>query len=262
MTLSLNHLTGFGAAPVPSVTWTPAELFTPGVTGGWYDVNVLSSLFEETSGGGSTPAVLNGPVGMVRDLSANANHLYAPSTAGRPILRLDGVGYYLEFDGVDDSMISATSLAMHEPAFVGFSGQLNSSIASANSVWGIHLNNGVMISFTHVSGTAGLRARAIHSGSAALDFSAAGKAPLNTGLAAMLWADATSIRARFTDDTEASDLVGSYTNASAGNGRIRIHGITSIAGKHRALIVALNCPTDASQRASAHAWLKSKSGVS
>jgi hypothetical protein len=85
-----------------SSEWTPADL--PGLLACW-DISDLSSLFQERTGGGSTPAVVDGVVGTVRDLSRNGRHFAEPSDAARPILRQDGDLYYLEFDGTDDKLL-------------------------------------------------------------------------------------------------------------------------------------------------------------
>ena len=75
--------------------------------GAYYDVSALSSLYSDT--GGTTAAVVDGPVGYMEDLSGNGHHLIASSDGQRPTLRQDGSAYYLEFDNVDDHMITASS---------------------------------------------------------------------------------------------------------------------------------------------------------
>ncbi len=103
MTLAVNHLVGFGVGAVEaSGPWTPAQLFAAGQTGCWFDVSDLSTLFVERTGGGTTPASVNGPVGTVRDKSGGGFHWQALTDSGRPTLRQSGPRYYLEFDGVDD----------------------------------------------------------------------------------------------------------------------------------------------------------------
>lgn len=122
--------------------WTPQKLFTAGVIGAWYDINDLSTLFQERTGGGTTPAVVNGVVGTVRDKSGQGHHAEAVSDAGRPILRQSGWRYYLEFDGVDDRMFTADIVTAGRPtypAFVGaeFSKRGNGADAATFSIFNV-----------------------------------------------------------------------------------------------------------------------------
>lgn len=87
-------------------SFTPARLFASGEEGAWYDPSDLSTMF--TTAAGSTPASVDGPVGRIEDKSGNANHATQATAAARPTLRQTAGGlYYLEFDGVDDSLESS-----------------------------------------------------------------------------------------------------------------------------------------------------------
>lgn len=89
-----------------SATYSPVALFAGGEAGFYFDPSVLSSLFQERTGGSATtPAVVDGVVGTMLDLSGNGNHATAPSDAARPILKQSGGLYYLQFDGVNDCLV-------------------------------------------------------------------------------------------------------------------------------------------------------------
>ncbi|RDC72344.1 hypothetical protein DLJ49_10545 [Rhodovulum sp. 12E13] len=86
-----------------------AALFSNSEQGAWFDVNDLSTLAANPDGTGAVS--VGDRVGHVADKSGNGNHLTASGDA-RPILRQDAGGkYYLEFDGVDDFMLTANRVA-------------------------------------------------------------------------------------------------------------------------------------------------------
>lgn len=84
--------------------FSPASLFRNGEKGAWYDPSDLSTLFQND---GTTPAVVDGVVGRVRDKSGNNNDLVQTTSTKCPILRQDGSLYYLDFDGIDDGLQAA-----------------------------------------------------------------------------------------------------------------------------------------------------------
>ncbi|MEM9635152.1 MAG: hypothetical protein AAGA50_27760 [Pseudomonadota bacterium] len=88
-----------GPNPAP---WSPTDLSNLAI---WVDLSDLSTMFVETTGAAATtPAVVDGVVGTIRDKGPNGYYLTAPSDAARPILRKTGNRYYLHFDGVDDQL--------------------------------------------------------------------------------------------------------------------------------------------------------------
>lgn len=89
-----------GAAPE-----TLSQLFAAGETGGWYDPSDLASMWQDSAG--TIAAAVNSPVGKINDKSGRGNHLTQATAASCPILRQSGSLYYLEFDGVDDSIGAA-----------------------------------------------------------------------------------------------------------------------------------------------------------
>jgi hypothetical protein len=87
--------------------WTPANLFASGEQGAWYDPSDFSTMFQDNAG--TTPVTAVGQsVGKILDKSGRNNHATQATAAGRPVLRQDANSkYYLEFDGVDDSLATA-----------------------------------------------------------------------------------------------------------------------------------------------------------
>lgn len=79
----------------------PAEAFAyPGADGCWFDVSDLSTLWADVAM--TVPAQLGQPVLAVTDKSGFGHHLKQSDPERAPVLRFDGLYYYLDFDGVDD----------------------------------------------------------------------------------------------------------------------------------------------------------------
>jgi hypothetical protein len=97
------------AAPfVKSSAWSPAALFGSGEPGLYYDINNLSSLWQDASGTVAVTAA-GQTVRRINDLSGNGWHATQADTANAPVLQqLGGGQYYLKFDGVDDWLQTAT----------------------------------------------------------------------------------------------------------------------------------------------------------
>ncbi len=87
--------------------FSPANLFASGEQGAWYDPSDLSTMFQDSAG--TTPVTAVGqPVGKILDKSGRGNNATQATAAARPVLRQDANSkYYLEFDGVDDSLATA-----------------------------------------------------------------------------------------------------------------------------------------------------------
>jgi hypothetical protein len=87
--------------------FTPLELFTNNEQGAWYDPSDLTALFQDSAG--TTPVTADGdPVGLMLDKSGNGNHASQSVAAARPIYRTDGTLHWLQFDGVDDYLVTPT----------------------------------------------------------------------------------------------------------------------------------------------------------
>jgi len=101
--------------------FSPKSLFTSGEQGAWYDPSDLSTMFQDAAG--TTPVTSAGqPVGLMRDKSGRGNHASQATSASRPILRNSGALWWLEFDGVDDFLATASidlTSTFRVAAFVG-----------------------------------------------------------------------------------------------------------------------------------------------
>ena len=103
MGLSIGISLGFGQR---RRTFTPAFIFAASEPGVWIDPSDPAALFSDTAG--TTQAGIGDPVALVLDKSGNGNHATQPTLASRPILREAGGLRYLEFDGVDDFLVTTT----------------------------------------------------------------------------------------------------------------------------------------------------------
>lgn len=89
---------------VQAPKFTPANIFSGGANGVWYDPSDLSTLFQDA--GGTVPVVNDGdPVGLMIDKSGNGNNATQINSDTKPIYRTDGQSSWLEFDGINDSML-------------------------------------------------------------------------------------------------------------------------------------------------------------
>lgn len=107
----MNIVTDFSVTSRPMRVgqgFSPGALFGVGDAGLWFDPSDRLSLFQDT--GGTIPVTATGQaVARVNDKSGNGTHATQPISAARPIYRLDSGGRaYLEFDGVDDFLVTAT----------------------------------------------------------------------------------------------------------------------------------------------------------
>ena len=88
-----------------------SSLYTNNEQGFAYDFNDLSSMFQDTAG--TIPVTTVGQsVARVLDKSGRGNHLIQSTLASRPILRQNTTtnAYYLEFDGVNDFLVSSATI--------------------------------------------------------------------------------------------------------------------------------------------------------
>lgn len=98
-------LSGNVSGPLTGDIWTPRKLYLDGTLGAYFDI---APQFVYQDSAGTTAASVGDPVGYLTDRSGNGNHATQSVAASRPILRQDAAGrYYLEFDGVDDFLVTS-----------------------------------------------------------------------------------------------------------------------------------------------------------
>lgn len=92
---------GSQARAILAAYGTDAHIYLPGVgaLNGYTLGNYLDS-------GGTTPATVDNPVGLVQD-AIGSIHVSQGTTASKPILRKPSNNYYWEFDGTNDSLVYA-----------------------------------------------------------------------------------------------------------------------------------------------------------
>ena len=79
--------------------FTPADLFSGGEDGGWWEPADTATVFQERTGASATTAAgVGDPVGTILDKSGNGFHMIANSDLARPTLEQSGAIYYLLFD--------------------------------------------------------------------------------------------------------------------------------------------------------------------
>lgn len=105
---------GFGLWPGRRrrARFSPLTLFAAGEQGAWFDPSDLATMFQDTAE--TVPAAVGAPVARIRDKSGRGNHAGQATAAARPILRMDGGGrHYLEFDGIDDRLVTGAFALSH-----------------------------------------------------------------------------------------------------------------------------------------------------
>lgn len=87
--------------------YSPLSLFAKGEQGVWYDPSDMTTLFQDNLG--TVPVTAAGQVvGMMKDKSGRGNHATQSSVGSKPILRNSGALWWLEFDGVDDFLVTSS----------------------------------------------------------------------------------------------------------------------------------------------------------
>jgi hypothetical protein len=90
-----------------NTAFNPDSLFTGGFQGAWYDFSDLSTMFQDSAG--TIPVTADGdPVGKILDNSGNGNHATQSTSSARPLYKTSGGLHWLEFDGVDDALVTGS----------------------------------------------------------------------------------------------------------------------------------------------------------
>ena len=105
---------GLTGSPAAAAVPVPLALFAGGASGAWYDVQDLSTMFQDSAG--TTAAAVDSPVGLIREKSGNGLHMLS-SGSTRPTLRKSGSLYYLETAGTE-YMASALSYTLGQPNYI------------------------------------------------------------------------------------------------------------------------------------------------
>lgn len=171
-----GHISGaFRPRLVPSggatatAAYSPIALFAAGEQGAWYDPNDFTTLFQDDAG--TTPVTAAGQsVGKMLDKSGNGNHV--TEATNKPTLRLDSITnrYYLEFDGTNDKLTSASlNLSAYDKCSIWCVSQINpvtgvvrtvmefGDVQANNGSFNFGYRNGGFILWRRANGTFGAR---------------------------------------------------------------------------------------------------------
>jgi len=143
---------------VPTVALDPdaaiAALFSSGEEGAWYDPSDSTTVWQDAAG--TIAATVGDPVGRIDDKSGNGNHATQSTSTARPTLQSSGGLYYLDFDGVDDYLETATITIPTSTDFslgMGFTYlSLPADVQTALS-WGGYVSNGFAFQTSKQSAT-------------------------------------------------------------------------------------------------------------
>ena len=88
----------------------PTELFSTGAQGAFY-LPEPENLYQNAAM--TIPVTASGdPVGAMMDLSGNGNHATQTVSASRPTYQTDGILHWLQFDGVDDYLVTTQNIGI------------------------------------------------------------------------------------------------------------------------------------------------------
>lgn len=159
--------------------FTPASLFAAGAGGAWYDWSDLSTLFQDAAR--TVPVTASGQtVGGVTDKSGFGFHLSQATAAARPVYIESGGQRYLAFDGVDDTLASASPALQGLPYYIA-TGIDRTSVSTAGGYFTYGSNSTNYIGIVAVSTLNRLSyalrntARGLVSGTSATNSAPAGK---------------------------------------------------------------------------------------
>jgi len=112
--------------------WHPGWLFRGGAKGAWFDPSDLATLFQDIAG--TIPVTTAGdPVGRMQDKSGNGHHAAQATSSARPIYRNGGGRHWLEFNGVNQFLVTPTITPGTDKVQV-FSGVRKGSDAAAGII--------------------------------------------------------------------------------------------------------------------------------
>ena len=253
--------------------WFTTSLFSSGEQGLIYDPSDFSTLFQDSAG--TTPVTAVGqPVGKILDKSGNGNHASQLTSASRPVLRQDGSGYYyLELDGVDDSLSTASVAFTGTNNVVIFTGErptggglfpmIVSSSTAPDSNAGSFRADMTYSTSKYVLQCRGVSTRSIKETASGFSFPSTNVTyrKLQFGTVSSVAMRVNAVDQALTDLSTTNPVVGPYGNypiyiGARGDGA----AATRFAGRIYSLIVVGRVMT-AQEIISAETWINSKTGA-
>jgi hypothetical protein len=128
---AVNSVGAGAASDVKQVTpedaggaWDPLTPTSQAII--WLDPSDASTMWKERTGSPpTTPAVVDDVVGTILNKGTAGGYWRATSDAQRPILRQSGALYYLDFDGTDDGLYSASSVTVGNDGTLAIAAQFD-----------------------------------------------------------------------------------------------------------------------------------------
>jgi hypothetical protein len=247
--------------------WGPGQLFGQSEQGVWYDPSDFSTMWQDSAG--TTPVTaVEQPVGKILDKSGRGNHATQATAASRPVLKQDANGkYYLFFDGVDDSLATASIDFTATDKMSVFAGVRKLSDAAIGMVLELSVNSGLnngafdLLAPATVGATYGTRSRGTVS--VDLNTSASYPAPQTAVLSELADISAPFVKLRLNSTIQTQNL-GSQGTGNYGNYTLYVgsRAGTSLPfnGNLYSLIIR-GAASSASQIAAAEAFVNSKTGA-
>jgi hypothetical protein len=245
----------------------PSELFLLGEAGAWYDPSDLSTLWQDTAG--TVPAIVGDPVGRIDDKSGNALHMTQATAAARPTLRQDaGGGYYLERDGGDDYMATASSVTLEATWTLAYAGQFAAGVGTSSSAYAtiaLNTTNYHLIGFRQDVGAARAVVRADSTSDALRTASGTnGLLPAATNGVVFSYLSATEVGVAANGDTYATTALGTPPVGPVAACSLRLGtqgGAALIIASRCYGLIAVKRALTASERAGLRAYYVGKMGA-
>jgi len=121
----------------------PEDLFQNSEQGAWYDPSDLSTMFQDAAG--TTPVTADGqPVGLIRDKSGRNNHASQATAAKRPLYKTDGTLHWLQFDGVNSALATASidfTVTGNVTVFIGIDKLSDATVGTVFGIGDVNVNN-------------------------------------------------------------------------------------------------------------------------
>lgn len=250
--------------------FSPADLFQFGENGAWYDPSDLSTLYQDAAG--TIPVTATGqPVGLVLDKSGRNTHAMQTTSTARPTYQTDGTLHWLNFDGVDDFLVTLANTPGSNVAQIisgmsvsgtglGIVAELGNDTASGDlRAYVSGAENTFVAGLRGPSGTGGQATSARTAPYSALFFANVNGAGLSLDNQILL-------RTNGVDDEGSTigtypGVVSTFSTNGLNIGR-RSNGDFPLNGKIYGLIVRFGDELSVDDRASTEAYLAQKSGIS
>ncbi|ULU26582.1 hypothetical protein [Dyella terrae] len=202
----MTFLAGLLSSRRSSSNFSPAQMFSSGQRGGWWDPSDLSTLFQDAAG--TVPVTAPGQsVLLMKDKSGNNNHFSQTTSSQAPKLQKDANNnYYLALSSAASQFMSAGNGAALAPRTSSFMSILGGNPNSAST-------SGTFYARAQAAGTVGRYWQQPNAGSQQTNFNS------NSGVATGSFASTATtpfVLSGYADRSTGNGNVVSRVNAAAG----------------------------------------------